>query len=180
MCINDVWLWMDQIMRIKVDNHQILIARWIPYQWGSTIKLNGNSRKLLQIQMEKRLLFLLFQNTGDGQVLQSQQWNALLQNMHAWLEVWGGWWWWWWGLGGILTGIPSSRHCYSAGFIKCNWEDCSLSWCIAFDFIIQTDSLTLMMHGFQRSRSHVPSFGKSFCIINLLQSEFDCYKNNVQ
>lgn len=72
--------------------------------------------------MEKRLLFILFQNTGDGQVLQTQQSNALLQNVHAWLEVWGG-------VGGVvtLTGIPSARQCNSGGFIKCNWEDCSLS-----------------------------------------------------
>ena len=50
-----------------------------------------------------------------------------------------------------------------------------------YRFLVRTsDSLNLMMHGFQRSRSHVPSFGKSFCFINLLQSEFDCYKKNVQ
>ena len=28
---------------------------------------------------------------------------------------------------GSLTSIPSTRQCNSGGFIKCNWEDCSLS-----------------------------------------------------
>ena len=31
---------------------------------------------------------------------------------------------------------------------------------------------------FQRSRNQIPSFGKSFCIIHLLQSEFDYHKKN--
>ena len=116
-----------------VNNHQILIALWNSLQWGSIIKPNKNFRKLLQLQMEKWLLFILFENTGGGQVLQTQQSNALLQNMHVWLDVCvcvcGG--------RVTLTSIPSTRQCNSGCFIKCNWEDCSLSWCIAFDFIIQ-------------------------------------------
>ena len=45
-----------------------------------------------------------------------------------------------------------------------------------YRFLVRTnDSLNLMMCGFQMSRSHLSSFGKSFCIINLLRHHRDTF-----
>ena len=56
-------------------------------------------------------------------------------------------------------------------------QNCSLDALPLIVYLLPSGLQGMMtIWGFERSRNLIPSFGKSFCIIHLLQSEFDYYE----